>query len=169
MSVYKTQQHLPPWLRWSLALFIAGIMTVGMLAGAFDDPEDKGQLLGMLISILGSLLGILVIFSLRLDLKMNRDGIEYRMFPLEWKTRTIQVSEIESMEVRKFRRFPGYGGFGKRRKPWKKEIAYLLNWKAGLFITLKNGRRRIFSTDNPQKLEQFIRNAYPGIIQNNPI
>jgi hypothetical protein len=165
MAVYKERTYLTPLIRWIGLAVVAAIMLTSLLAATvFNDGNDQ-ELIGTLVGVIGGFIGIVVFLVLRLDLKLTGDAVDYQMFPLEWRTKRIRADEITAIEVRKFTIFPKYGGFGRRRKPWKKEVAYILNRDHGLYIQLKDGRTRIFSTSQPAKLRQFLRANYSEIFK----
>lgn len=155
MAVYKETQPLAPAIRWAFSLLIAGVLGFSIASTVISGSE--GTLPGLLIALPAGLLAMALLLSLRLELRFTESGMEYRLFPLERKQREIAWAEVASITIRPAKLFDGYGGFGRRRRIIRREMAYILNRGPRLIIHLKDGRTRTFTPASPQKAERFLR------------
>lgn len=161
MATFKETQALSPWIKWPTIVLTGGILLFGIAFGGAEDFAE--QPIAITLALLGATLAIVMILVLRLEVQLNDQALSYRLFPLEWKTKSIPIEEIQHMEVKSFGILPFYGGFGRRRRLLKKEIAYIMNRKHAFIVDLKDGRKRIFSTTEERKLRQCIE----GLAQKN--
>lgn len=155
MAVYKETQNLAPAIRWAFALLTAGILAFTIASTVISGAD--GTLPGLLIAVPAGLLALALLFAMRLELRFSDTELEYRFFPLEWKQRQISWAEVSSITIRPAKFFDGYGGFGRRRRIMRREMAYILNRGPRLVVRLKDGRVRTFTPESPQKAERFLR------------
>jgi len=158
MAVFKETQYLSPIIRWGAVVFAAIMTSLGIL-GAIKGISDDSWISLVVSLIVGPFVVVLMLF-MRLEIRLSTTGITSRLFPLEMKDQQIAFSDIESVKVHKLPKFGSYGGFGKRRKPWKKQVAYIMNRKNGLTVHLKDGKIRVFSIENEKKLRTFLQANY---------
>lgn len=99
-----------------------------------------------------------VIFSLfhftRLITEIDDHQIRYRFYPIQTKFKTIQRSDIETLEVIEYKPLRDYGGWGVRLG--KMGLAYSVSGNTGLKISLKNGKSILLGTQSPDELETFL-------------
>ena len=152
-----------PAIRWLTAIIAGLAITLSLVFSLLLETKIEEEIFPMVTGGFVGMTAIGIVFFIRLDVRMDRENIQYKLWPLEWKQRSIKVDDIAEMEILKFKWMPGYGGFGKRRRFWKKQISYIMNNKCGLLIKLKNGKSVVLSIENEKKLRQFIQSSYPGL------
>ena len=162
MAVFKETQCLTPVIRWVAMIITAVFVIIGIL-GAVKGISEDGWI-SLAVSLFVGPIAVALILFMRLDLKLTSKRITYRLFPLEWKEKQIDISEIESFHIHKLAMFGNFGGFGKRRRPLKKQIAYIMNRNYGMTVRMKNGKSKVFSIENEKKLEGFLKKNYSSCI-----
>lgn len=104
------------------------------------------------IMSVGSLSAFLLI--LRLYTRIDSEGVHYRFFPFHFRWRTISWAEISKKEIRQYSPWSEYGGWGMR---WGKSgWAYTISGKSGLQLILKNNKKLLIGTSNPEAVSNVI-------------
>ncbi|MFZ4741876.1 MAG: hypothetical protein ACOYLE_12005 [Bacteroidales bacterium] len=101
-----------------------------------------------------------LIYSIKFSFQIDEEGIKYRFSPFHITERIIQWDDITTLYVRKYKPIAEYGGWGIRTLSFKKNIAYNISGNYGLQIELKNGKKILFGTQNPEELEKIITHFY---------
>jgi len=99
----------------------------------------------------------LILIALRLNTKINKEGIYFQLFPFQLKGSLITWSEIATIEVRKYSPIKEYGGWG-FRYGFKNGKAYNVSGNMGLQMVLKNGDKILIGTQKPEELETYLKN-----------
>ncbi len=107
-------------------------------------------LFGMAIPLL-----VTSLFLTKLVVEVRENEFFLRFFP--FAKRNIPYSEIVSYEVSEFHPILDYGGVGVRYMfgGW----AYLVSGKRGVMMKLKNGKRLLIGSQDPEKLVEQIAEA----------
>lgn len=128
-------------------------MVMGEKVG--NSPAPNGV---MIAAFLGLGVVLWMLFSLKLEVWIDQQGIHYRFFPLIPKSKLISKEEILRFEIRKYKPILEYGGRG-IRKGWgyKWGKAYCVEGNTGLQLYLKNGKKVLFGTQLPQGMEYAMR------------
>ncbi|MDQ1089768.1 hypothetical protein QE390_004372 [Siphonobacter sp. SORGH_AS 1065] len=103
------------------------------------------------------MVGVIILFAvLRLEIRINEDGIAYRWLPFMITYRQMHWDEIESMGVRKYAPLSEFGGWGIR---WSLQgTAHTVSGYDGLEIWVKNKKRFILlGTQHPEELTELIK------------
>lgn len=95
-----------------------------------------------------------LLFTSRLETKLDEHGISYRLFPFQLKTRFVSWAEISSAQVRKYDPLGEYWGWG--IKGTRKNRAINIAGDVGLQLIMKNGRKLLIGTLQKEKMEQVV-------------
>lgn len=155
----EQQGFLRPWW-WALALlavFIIGTLAVAISAFArlpARHPVSPASMKMVLAVVpLSFLLVVGISAWLRLDTRLDTQGITYRMRPLGW--RRLQWSDVVRAHVRKYAPIAEYGGWGIKGRSFK-NYAYNVSGNQGLQLELADGRRILLGTQRPAELRQVL-------------
>ncbi|MBM7615756.1 DUF6141 family protein [Alkaliphilus hydrothermalis] len=96
-------------------------------------------------------------YFLNLTTEVRNDGIYYKFSPMHIKWQRISFEEIEGCEVKKYRPFREYGGYGIRYT--LKGKAYNVSGVMGIQLLLRNGKRVLIGTQEPDKFMDAINKA----------
>lgn len=95
-----------------------------------------------------------LLFTSRLETKLDEHGISYRLFPFQLKTRFVSWAEISSAQVRKYDPLGEYWGWG--IKGTRKNRAINIAGDVGLQLIMKNGRKLLIGTLQKEKMEEVV-------------
>jgi hypothetical protein len=157
LKEFKEIQNRKPWYVWLAPIIINGFMGYALFSQLVwkqpvgNNPASDPILI--LIALLVLLFTILLM-SIRLETKINEEGIEARFFPFHIKSRKFSWSEIEKSYLRTYKPIKEYGGWG--IKGTRKNIAYNYSGKTGLQLELKNGRRVLIGTKMENDIERVL-------------
>ncbi len=150
MSEYKTQYHyyeeVSAYPLFSVIIFIViGLMIYLTTIVPRDLPR------GIILSV--SLLLILVYSNFRtLGISISSDRITVGFGII---TQSIRLENIDYIETRKPAWY-WYGGLG-IRFGWDRSTGFIQNFKRGVRVTPKRGRRIYFSTNNPDAIVNIVK------------
>lgn len=156
MRKFEENQYITPMIKYFILLSTLGIMTYAFVASSETFAEN---LIPMVLTFITYIAAMFLVFYLRLKLSITKDKIEYRLYPIEFKTKTIQKEDIASIKIGK-QNFFEFGGLGKRRGIFKRRIGYLMNKKYKLEVLLKNGKQIVFSIEDEKELSRFTEQNY---------
>lgn len=147
-----------------LSIFGYGIYTqiiVGKTLG--NHPMSNGGLI-VATSLVTLLLGlILTLFlTMKLETRIDREGIAYRFYPFIQKWERIDWEKIAHCEVITYNPIKDYGGWGIRYGHRGK--AYNVRGNKGLLISFQSGKKLLIGTGKEQQLRTFLENIRPGNI-----
>jgi hypothetical protein len=97
---------------------------------------------------------VLLFRSLKLQVTLGEDAISYRFFPVQWKYRNINTSNIETMKVIDYDPLSDYGGWGIRFG--KNGMAYTVKGNHGLYIRRTDKKPLLIGTSRPKEMESFL-------------
>ena len=156
---YKEEQKFnQAWVWLILVLFLIPFFIVGnqLLELIKADSDDYLTLSLVLFVLLVSSIPVIWLFvKMKLVVEIRKDGIWYKFPPLLNKWKSINKTEIESFEVRKYKPVLEYGGWGIKGK--FKSKAYNVSGNIGLQLYLKNGRKVLFGTQRQEAIENAMK------------
>jgi hypothetical protein len=135
----------------SIALLgIPGMVVVPIL-GLINLNNGKGDWMSLIIISLIIVIFIILLMLSFLYVRIEKEGIIVRFFPFHLKPKVYLWSDIESLEVRKYKPLREFGGWG--IKGTKSNKVFNISGDKGLQITFKSGKKLLIGTAEPQKLE----------------
>jgi len=158
--LFKEEQQFRQW--WYIILILASIVPVMIMSiYALYMQTVKGVQIGespapnavLIVLFFAMCFALWVIFSLKLEVWIDQEGIHYRFSPLIFKKRLISKSEIQRYDIRKYSPIFDYGGRGIRSgfgHKWGK--AYTVSGNIGLQLYLTNGKKVLFGTQRSQAI-----------------
>jgi hypothetical protein len=163
--LFKESQQFRQW--WQIVfILIATVPSMVMCLYALFQQMVMGKTVGnspapngvMIAVFLGLCVLLWILFSLKLEVWIDQQGIHYRFFPMIPKSKLISKEEILRFEIRKYKPFLEYGGYGIRKGLWNKwGKAYSVEGNTGLQLYLKNGKKVLFGTHLPQSMEYAMK------------
>ena len=121
-----------------------------------DNPVSNEGLI--MFSLIPALL-IVLFLLLRLDTKVDAEGVHYRFFPFQINYKLKKWDEIENAYVRQYKPIYEYGGWGIRG--WGKDKARNVSGNMGLQLDLKNGDKLLIGTQKGEEMEKAVEGYFP--------
>jgi hypothetical protein len=157
MKIFTETQRFTQWWLWLIIIGVAGLHVYGLyqqfyLGEPFGDNPASDEMLLVFSSI--PVLLILFFVALRLDTRVDAEGVHYRFFPFQIKYKLKRWDELEKAYVREYKPIHEYGGWGIRG--WGKDKARNVSGNMGLQLELKNGDRLLIGTQKGQEMESVV-------------
>lgn len=154
---FSEKQSIPSAIR--IVIFGAVTVMMGFVAlmaylTEWDTMTYQDKL-SMLTLLIGPVL-VLMLFFIRMDLRITQTSIDYLIYPFRKKYKSIPFSETAEIELISLKGLKAFRQFGMNRK--LNSIEYNFGGNHQLSVKLKSGRQIRFSTFKPKELEYFLRN-----------
>ncbi|MGI4835545.1 MAG: hypothetical protein ACRYFK_18990 [Janthinobacterium lividum] len=149
-SYRETQWFGRRWW-WLLLLLLAAASWIG-----YSSPQYN--LKSRVVLALPALLVLALVVGLgllRLQVRLDAEGVHYRYFPLLWRWRHWPWAEFRQVYARHYSPLGDYGGWGLRGLSGNK--AYNVWGSEGLQLVFKSGNRLLLGTQRPAELRAALR------------
>lgn len=146
MTHFKETQKLRIWWVW---LILLGTNAMNIL-NIVHQKSFEGVLLPTIILTVVTML----IFLMKIETRIDHEGVHYQMFPFHFSNRTILWKHIKNIYVREYQPIRNYGGWGLRGLPKNKAIT--LYGTNGIQIELENGNKILVGTQLPDEAQIII-------------
>ncbi len=153
-TTFKETQRFDQW--WLRILLIA-VLLIPLVPFGIDWTENSvmNDHLWVEISVLiVTLLVVFILFSLKLETSIDRQGVHYRFFPLIFKWKTIPWNHIAKCYVTTYSPIKDFGGWGFRIS--HKGKAYNVKGDKGIQLELKSGKKILFGTQKENEAKTVI-------------
>jgi hypothetical protein len=155
--------------QWWLKLLMTVILSISLVpiyygtilqlttGKQFGNHPLNNQSLVIMDIILTLIVGISVsfIFFLKLKTTITKTGITISFKPFV-NNKTINPSDIDRWEVKKYNPIKDYGGWGVRYGNKAKGTAYTVKGNIGLMLFLKNRRPVLIGTQRPDAIKRVM-------------
>ncbi len=149
MNEFTERQHFRQPLLWiGLGVADCAMLFLGWNS-LFHSAEygDRAVPFAFLLIIFCVLLGVnALLWFMSLDTRIDTEGIHYRFTPFIPKYRTVQWTELRSVQVRHYRPIVEYGGWGYRIGVFGAGQALNIRGTVGIQLVFQSGKRLLLGT-----------------------
>lgn len=131
------------------------VIIVGTAYYATQNAEEDTAVIASLISLAITIPLVFALAYVRLETRIDKDGLSAQFWPFKFTKKTFTWKEIEKCYVRKFNPVKEYGGWGIRGLGRNKK-AYHIFGTNGIQIKTKRGRDFLIGTQRPKAAEDII-------------
>lgn len=160
----EIQRFRQPWL-WALILGV-GVAVVWALLALPRPMEAAGR--WSAVAGVGTVALLVLLFGvLRLEVRIDLEGVRYQMFPFHLRGRRIPWSRVERAWVRRYSPLREYGGWGMRWGAGGRALN--VAGSEGLQLVLEDGERLLLGTQQASRLRIALESlAGRGVLDNRP-
>ncbi len=162
---FEEEQEIDVWWLKLLMLVVVAVSLgsvyyglIKQLSGGVpwgDNPmSDKGMIIFAIVMTLIMSGVLLLVFGTKLKTMIRDDGIHLAYFPF-FKNRFLARERIESFEIRKYKPFREYGGYGLRNS-LRNGRAYNMGGNIGLQLYLVDGKRVLIGTQRSDAINRAM-------------
>ncbi|MBL7856951.1 MAG: hypothetical protein JNM57_04620 [Cyclobacteriaceae bacterium] len=155
------------WIVWLVTIF-SFCATLPFLYGLYwqlvqhepwgDKPMTDNELIvTSLLVFLSMLLVMWIILSVKLEVKIDEQGVQYRFFPNRIRWKLIPKESIASYEIKTTRSIFASGGLGYQHNYFKKLKSMTIQGGAHLLLHLNNGQHILIGTQQHHELERTMK------------
>lgn len=160
LRIFKEEQtYKGTWVMYLILILEIPTLILLTVLILNDDSGSNEGIYGLLSVILIMGIAMTVIFNLKLETRIDDNGIHYRYFPfIKW--RNIPKHQIRSAEVVSFSPLGDHGGWGIRGNRTTK--VYTVVGDTGLSIDINEKKKILIGTQKAQELREFLKNWMEG-------
>lgn len=157
-STFKETQRFDQW--WlRILLFAALLIPLVPITQDWTENGISNDYFWMQFGILATtFLVVFLLFALKLETSIDRQGIHYRFFPLINTRKTIPWKDISKCYVTTYNPIKDFGGWGFRIS--HKGKAYNVKGKKGIQLELKSGKNILFGTQKENEAKTVINHYF---------
>ena len=156
---YREEQKFNQLWIWLIVFFLFGLWIWQLVQQIFMGIPFGTNPAPDIVVILTGLFpfgGILLFRFLTLETIIDAEGVQYRFKPFQRKPKIILKEDIVRFEVKKYSPLKDYGGWGVRYGSSKNGKAYNVSGNKGVLFELKNGKRFMLATQNPESIRSAL-------------
>ena len=153
MQPFKEKQRFTQWWIW-LILVLAPVFT-GIAYGLNPNAASgvSSDILGVFFLFLVLALAFL---GIHLETHIDPSGISARLFPIHLRFKHYKWTDLESIQVRKYKPISEFGGWGYRSWGGKKGNAWNMSGNEGIQLKFKSGRELLIGTQKPAEVQAYF-------------
>lgn len=142
----------------SLPMFFALYWQIGEGVPFGSEPMKDSHLIVMTIFILFAVTGMMfILFSLKLEVFIDDQGVHYRMFPIKWEWKMVGPAEIVEYHFAERYKLFESGGIGHHRNILKNTRSFRIWGGKHITITFKDGHRLLIGTQDISGMDWAMR------------
>ena len=138
--------------------FLNGIYQQVFLDTPFGDNPMPDT--GLFVSEGIMILVMILFYLLKLETKVDHEGVSVRFLPFIPNYRQYKWSDISKAYVREYSPIMEYGGWGLRGGFWGRGGAWNVSGSTGLQIEMKDGTMFLIGTQKPEELSAVLMQYY---------
>ncbi|MBU3662717.1 MAG: hypothetical protein FGM41_05905 [Bacteroidetes bacterium] len=151
--MFYEKQHFNRWWIWTMLIVTVIAIGYGILSGKADPNSRYSLLAGIIvIAVISSLL-----YFTHLETRIDEAGITLRFFPFQRVYYYVKWSEIQSIQLRKYKPIREYGGWGIRFS-FTEGKAYTIKGDEGIQLVLNSGKKFLIGTQKTKELRTYLEN-----------
>ena len=154
----ERQQFRQMWLIIFLFGLNAFFMSMVVVQVGFGQPIGNNPASDTMLIVMAaiSLLFSGFMLSLRLDTRIDSEGVHYRFFPVQPRMKTITWDRISAAQVRQYSPIGEYGGWGIRVGIFGKGMAFNVSGDMGLQLEYDGVKKFLIGTQKPDELTSAV-------------
>lgn len=154
-TIYKEEQRFRRWEVFALLLFLM-IGTTYHFVELFISGAYEPGLLTLQYTLIALILtgAMAYLWSIRLIVRIEEDGIQYQFFPVHYRKHKVKWEEIESCAFVDTPLSAELSGWAVRLGTG--ERMFSVSGRKGLSLCLKNGQQLFIGTQHPAQLKAAI-------------
>lgn len=154
MKIFQEKQFIN---RWWLLMFILALVVI-IVGTAYYSTRNAEEGTAVVVSAISLIIIIpitLALLYIRLETRIDDEGISTSFKPFSFTRKHFSWSEIKECYVREYNPVREYGGWGLRGfgRNWK---AYNIYGNKGIQIVTNNGKEFLVGTQRPQAAQEII-------------
>jgi hypothetical protein len=153
-QVYKeTQSYRGTWIIYLIILI--ELPTIILLLTFYLQAEDKAEM-GVTLTIVAGTMALifLFIFNLRLETRIDQNGISFKYFPFIRSWRKYPKESIKTITVINYSPITDFGGWGLKGNKTTK--AYSITGNQGLLFDVGENKKIMIGTMKAKGLEEYL-------------
>ncbi len=135
-------------------IFVWGIIQQIIYKHPFGNNPMSDQ--GLIVTSILILLLSVLFANARLDTYITQDGIYLKFFPFHLSFKFYSWDSISKLYIRRYSPILEYGGWGIKRRNFKKGKAYIVSGNKGLQLEFINKKKLLIGTAQAEEMEKIL-------------
>ena len=167
--LYTESQKYTQWWLWLIILGLNGFFLVELIINRLNPSniQNTEDFYGILVGLIVSFSVTFLIYSIKLRTYITEDGIYIQFFPFHFSFRLYSWDQISMLNIRNYSAIVEYGGWGIRYSLSGNGVAYNISGNIGLQLVLKNNKKILIGTNNPEELKNILLSIHKYPLNNN--
>jgi hypothetical protein len=153
--LFSEKQRFSQWWLW-LLLFVVDAFVLFHIYKQVSDNIQRNVEPWIAFGIVFAI--TILIYSIRLETRITKDGIYVRFFPFHLKFQYYSWPSMSKAFVRKYRPIGEYGGWGIRFSINGNGRAFNVSGNIGLQLDFLNNKRLLIGTNKADELTRVLSN-----------
>ena len=149
--IFEEQQQFRQWWIWIILAVVAGSIIYSYTQA--DNPTISDSLFS--IVIFG--LVLLLLFTAKLNTRIDEQGIHVKFFPFHFSYQRYTWDDINHAKVTNYSPLADYGGYGVRISFRGKGKAFNVSGNQGIWLETFSGKKRMIGTKKADEAEPIIK------------
>jgi len=154
MNSFSESQKFRQWWLWAI-LIGSTVLSSSMVYIALLKSGETNAVTVVPVVVATHLLIMGLFLFVELRTTVDNRGVSFQFFPFHFKARIKTWEEIECAYVRKYSPIGEFGGWG-IRYTFGNGAAYNVAGSMGLQLVLKNGKKLLIGTQQPDELGEVL-------------
>lgn len=167
-AFFKEKLSLSPVFIW-IFIFAGLLPFLGFMIYIYLNASKSGvnsdfsnDMLPLLLILVIVIVITALMVSSSLEFEIREGMLRYKAWPFVPKWKVIRPEEIASWTIKKINPVFYAGGWGYRRRFYKRRTAIVMRGNQGLELRLSNGKTLFLSTSEPVSLEREMNKLMEG-------
>jgi hypothetical protein len=143
---HQYQRRLIPWL------LVTFIWTVSIWHIYNKGLSNEKLIVDITVLVLLPITFTLLLFFLKLSIRIDKNYLMFKMFPFHWTYRIIKLDEIKSATFKEYNINRTFHGWGLGISWNRKYKSYTVTGYKGVEISLKDGKKIFIGTQQPETI-----------------
>lgn len=154
---YESQRMKNSWV-WLIISVAQGLLLWGLIQQVIMEiPWGKKPTSDtmLIVSNCFVLFTALMMVLLKMEVRINSDGVRFRYPPFQWKWKKIDWADVSEVHVIHYSLLD-YGGWGSLWGGANRGWGYCVSGNRGIRFLLKDGEKIMLGTKRPEKVEKYL-------------
>lgn len=155
-KTFREVQRFRQWYLWAGLIIVNGLVAISIYFAFFenDTSQDLQGQIALLTTGLITLLATSLVLAMRLETRIDRNGLHYKFFPIHRKFRKAPIADGTTVSVVTYHPIREFGGWGIRG--WGAKRALNISGNQGMRITSNDGRELLIGTQKPEEAHAYL-------------
>jgi hypothetical protein len=153
---FEEEQRLTNiWWLW-VAIFVLIMVPLVSLIILSEEAPDKDKNM-LLLAAFGIVPFAFLMIYVRFQVRVDKEGLHYKFFPIHWNWKNITLNEIQSIDFEPKVNFIDRISIGHQLNRFTNTLRLNITGKSFIIIYLNSGRKLLVGTENVENMTSALK------------